>query len=218
MRDNWRPFVLIQICMFAAVFAYYRLPAVGAISDTAAEAKARGGYLFSAVATIFASLVLPELAQRATRTAKRVDIKEIFFRAGFFGLIGVVIDAFYRLLALLFGNSNEIAVIVKKGLVDQLIFAPFVAIPMSAVAFLWRDEGFDARATVRALRNGAFLPRYVPVIITCWGFWFPTLVAVFAMPARLQFVLYLFAQAAWSLLLVHMTGARPPNRDERATA
>jgi hypothetical protein len=151
-------------------------------------------------------LVLPELAQRLTRTAKSVESRELLFRAGFFAVIGVTIDGFYRLLAHILGTSNEWQVIVQKGLIDQLLFAPLVAIPISAVAFLWRDVGFDGAATLRGLRDGEFFVRYIPMLITCWGFWFPTLVAVFAMPVRLQFILYLFAQAAWSLLLVHMTG------------
>lgn len=118
--------------------------------------------------------------------------------------MGVLVDLLYRALAALFGDSARWDVVARKLAVDQLFFSPFIAIPLATVAFMWRDYDFRFAETRTAVRQGEFVSRYVPVIITCWCFWLPTLVAVFTMPARLQFVLFLFAQAAWSLLLVHM--------------
>lgn len=198
---------MIQGCAFAAVAAYYASPGFGAISDAAAGAKAQGGYLFSALTTVFASVALPEIAQRFTRSHKRIDGRDLVFRIGFFALIGVIVDAFYRLMAVIFGDSAHWDVILRKVLVDQFVFAPLVSIPLSAAGFLWRDEGFRFGPTWTTLKGGAFWLRFAPMIVTCWAFWIPTLAAVYAMPARMQFVLFLFAQAAWSLLLVHMAEA-----------
>lgn len=178
---------------------------MGTISDVAAGAKARGGLVFSALTTVFASLVLPEIAKRTTKSAERIELREIAFRAAFFALMGILVDLLYRGLAGVFGDSANWDVVARKLAVDQLLFSPFVAIPLAVLAFLWRDYGFRVGATRDAIRKGEFLARYVPVIITCWCFWLPTLVAVFAMPARLQFILFLFAQGAWSILLIHMS-------------
>lgn len=180
------------------------MPGFGAICDTAADIKARGGYLASGLATTLASVLLPEIARRFTRTHKRLEGGDLAFRIGFFALIGVIVDAFYRLMAVIFGDSANWDVILRKVLVDQFVFAPLVSIPLSAIGFLWRDQGFRFRPTWQTATGGAFWIRFAPMIVTCWAFWMPTLAAVYAMPARVQFVLFLFAQAAWSLLLVHM--------------
>jgi hypothetical protein len=188
------------------VIAYYTLPGFRAASEVVADAKARGGLAATALATIFASLVLPDLARAVTRTAQRIEPRELAFRAAFFATVGVMVDLLYRGLALLIGTTPTWDVVLRKALFDQFLFSPLVSIPLSASAFLWRDHGFRWGATLRAARGGAFVSRYVPMMITCWAFWLPTLFAVFAMPVRLQFILFLLAQAAWSLLLVYMAG------------
>ena len=187
-----------------AVIAYYSMPSLQTVSERAADFKARGGYPFSALAAVFASLVLPELAKRITRTAQRIEPRELVFRIGFFAVIGVIVDALYRFLAMAMGTSHTWDVVLRKLLFDQFVFAPFVAIPFAAIAFLWRDVGFRFKPTMSGIRTGEFAIRYIPMLITCWAFWIPTLIAIFSMPSRLQFVLYLLTQAAWSLLLIHM--------------
>ncbi|MBW7929038.1 MAG: hypothetical protein H3C58_13330, partial [Fimbriimonadaceae bacterium] len=42
----------------------------------------------------------------------------------------------------------------------------------------------------------------VPALIPCWAFWIPILICVYSLPANLQFVFALLAEAAWSILFV----------------
>ena len=78
----------------------------------------------------------------------------------------------------------------------------------SSLLFAWEGERFSFSGTRAALSGGGFARRYFPLLITCWSFWIPVLLAVYALPLNLQYMLFLFTQAAWSLLLVHIAGKR----------
>ncbi len=124
------------------------------------------------------------------------------FQLLFFAALGAYVDFLYRGLGALWGNAPDFATVGKKVLFDQFVSSPLVTIPFSTVAFVWKDSGFSAARTRDAFRaQGGFFVRYLPTLVTCWGFWGPVLVAVYAMPGDLQFPLFLAAQAAWTLLL-----------------
>lgn len=202
---NSRPFALIQACAFALVALYYGVPAFAQAAGAAARVKVEGGFPLSGLATAFAGFVLPEAAKRLTRTATPLSGRDVLFQLVFFASVGITVDAFYRALGSLFGSQVGPALVIEKVLFDQLVFSVFVTIPYSTLMFLWRDRDFSFARLRDALRDGAFFPRYVPTLFTCWGYWTPVLAAVYALPPNLQFVLFLFGQAAWSLLLISVS-------------
>jgi len=207
VAKNWRPFLLIQACTAALVAAYYLIPAASEATATLARIKADGGLLGTALATALASVVLPLAAKKVTGLGKdRFDLADFVFQFLFFCILGISVDLLYQGLAVLFGNEASPAVIVRKLLVDQFLFAPLIAIPFSTSAFLWKDAGFSFGRTVREGKNGVWIVRYVTLLLSCWAFWFPVVICVYAMPTNLQFCLYLCAQAAWGLLLLAMSG------------
>ena len=197
VRRSWRPFVSIQIVAFLLVAVYYSSPSVQAFSEKLAQIKTSGGFLFSGVTTIVASVAIPWIA--ATLTRSKVDPitpRELLFRCGFFASIGVMVDVWYLLLAGTLGQAHGLSLVLIKVLVDQFIFSPLISIPYSSMCLMWRDAGF------KAFKLTEFPRRYAQTIVTCWAFWLPALCAIFAMPTALQFVLYLFIQAAWSLIII----------------
>ena len=204
VRRNAKPFLLIQAAAIAMALAYALVPgAKDAMAGVAAFAKA-GGLPFSATATALASVGLPEIARRTTGR-RRTSKSDLAFQTGYFALIGVAVDGFYAGLGTLFGHGLDAATIAKKLLVDQLVFSPFFATPFAITAFLWRESAFSPARTVEAFRaRGGFRVRYLRTIVPNWCYWPPVLVAVYAMPRDLQFVLFLFVQAAWSLILVDL--------------
>lgn len=206
VRHNLRPFLLIQAMALGLVIAYYTVPAIQAVGDRVADWKAAGGLLFTALSTVIASIALPETAKRITKMAEKLDARELLFRTACFAVLGLMVDTLYRVLALLLGNGTSWVIVAEKAVLDMAIFTPLFSIPWSVIAFLYRDRGFSLSATRASVHAGEFVRRYRSVLITCWAFWIPTLLCVYAMPVKLQFVLFLFAQAAWSLLLVYMSG------------
>ena len=204
VRHNARPFLLIQTVAFAAVAAYYFLPGAPAAVAGVARLKREGGLPLSALSNALAGAVLPEIARVATGR-KRTGGAEMGFQLLFFAALGVYVDLLYLALGAVWGNAPDVPTVGKKLLFDQLVSSPLVTIPFSTFAFVWKDGGFSLDRTWNRFRaEGGFLVRYLPTLVTCWGFWGPVLVAVYAMPGDLQFPLFLFAQASWTLLLLHL--------------
>ena len=204
VRRNARPFLLIQAFAIGMASAYFLLPGAESAMTGVGDFKRQGGLPFAAITTVLASVALPELA-RALTGRRRTRASDLAFQILFFALVGVVVDLFYAALGTLFGHGLDPATIAKKLLVDQLAFSPFVATPLAITAFLWKEVGFSPARTIESFReHGGFRLRFLRTLIPNWCFWTPILFAVYAMPRELQFVLFLFAQAAWSLLLVDL--------------
>jgi hypothetical protein len=201
---NWKPFLLIQAATMAVAVLYYSLPAFQQWANGLQQVKVEGGVLFAALTSAFAGVVLPEIAVRLT-LHKKTPIADLLFRAAFFCVIGSYVDLLYRVLAGVFGTGVDPATVLRKVLVDMFVSTPLVTIATSTLVFLWKENGFSFRSTGARLSEGAFLRRYIPLLVTCWALWIPALTAIYAMPSNLQFLLFLFTQAAWSLLLIHIS-------------
>ena len=46
----------------------------------------------------------------------------------------------------------------------------------------------------------------LPLLLPDWGFWIPMVLVIYAFPLALQFLLFVLALAAWSLILVVIAG------------
>ena len=201
VKENWRPFLLIQGLALTVLVVYYTVPPVRLAAESLAHAKQAGGLALSALTTVIASVGLPALAKRLVggRAWSRADI---IFQICYFAVVGVIVDQLYRQLGQVFGTEVSLATVAKKLAFDLGFFCVFVSIPLTTVLFAWKDGRYQRRGMMELLSRGGFAHRYWPVLITCWAFWGPVLSAVYAMPPDLQFWLYLFTQAAWSLLLM----------------
>lgn len=211
VRDGLKPFVLIQSCAVAAVVAFYFVPWFQNGAELAQRVKEAGGLPFAALSTAFAGVVLPEAARWLTLRT-RTPVVKLGFQAAVFAVIGISVDLLYRGLADLFGSQPSPIIVVKKVLFDQFVYSPSFSILLSTLAFLWEVQGFSFRRTRNALSHGGFLRAYLPLLVTCWCFWIPVNAATYSLPSKVQFILFLFAQGAWSLLLVHIAGERSAKR------
>lgn len=205
IQDHLKPFVLIQVCAIILVVAYYQSEVLRSGASTLAQWKAQGGLVFSALSTAFAAVVLPELFKAATRDPKRYGFRELLFNALFFGFVGILVDWFYNFQTLLFGAEVTVAVVAKKVLFDQAFFSFCISNPLGITLFQWRDLGFDTKATYQALRGNFLRQRLLPLFMVCFAYWVPLICCIYAMPLSLQFVFFLFVEAAWSLIIVHVT-------------
>jgi hypothetical protein len=205
IREQIRPFLLIQACVLGSVAAYYNWPAFAAFAGSLAQFKASGGLASSFVSTMFAGMVLPELFKFATGDRSRFHWHELVFLGLVFGLNGVIVDLFYQFQGYLFGYEATLEVVAKKVLLDQIFAAPLLFSPYFVLMYLWKDSNFKLKSAREALRKNSLLQRLLPVVFVNWLFWIPALCGVYAMPQNLQFVLFLFVEAAWSLIVVHVS-------------
>lgn len=204
IRQFARPFVLIQTLAVGLVTLYHLSAGFRGGCAQVAEARVRGGMLFSALASAAAGGVLPELMKWVTRPrAYRVAGRggELVFNLAFFTLNGLVIDRFYRFLTWLLGGQTSLAVVLGKVAFDQFVFTPIWLLAIVAL-YHWRANRFRPMPTVRALGADFYRQRVIPLLLPNWAFWLPMTSAIYALPVPLQFLLFTLALAAWSLIMV----------------
>jgi hypothetical protein len=204
LRRFWRPFLLIQSGAALLAIAYRVSVPFREACAVAAAWKTAGGLPIAAATGALAGGLLPEFAKLAadrSRTALRGRGGEILFNTAFFAFNGVVIDLLYRGEALLFGNDAQVRTVMEKVAFDQFVFSPLWLIVI-VLLFLWRQRGYSLGATLPAVGRGFYQARVVPLLIPNWLFWIPMVSIIYALPVALQFLLFVPALAAWSLIMV----------------
>ncbi len=202
VRSVLRPFLAIQAAMLATALAYALLPAFRASFVGLAAFRERGGTLFSAAGMLLAGVVVPELSRRlAGLRSEILSLRLLAFYVVYFAGLGLLIAGLQDTMAGFLGPQDARGIALRV-LFDQLAFTPFLAMPLAAVVFAWRDADFRAAGVGAAWRSGELARRYVRLLVTCWLFWFPILAGVYAVPLPLQYPLVLIAEAAWALLVL----------------
>lgn len=206
LRRYYRPLLLIQAAAVALVVAYYASAGVREICATLAGIKAAGGLAFAAASAAGAGALMPEvarlLADRRGAAGWRARLPRIAFNLAFFAFNGVVIDGFYRLAAWLFGAGTDARTVAIKVVFDQFVFNP-LWVPLIVALYLWRQNGFRLGPTWAVVSaRGFYRTRVLPLIVPSWFFWVPMVVIIYALPVPLQFLLFVLALAAWSLIMV----------------
>jgi hypothetical protein len=113
----------------------------------------------------------------------------------------VLVDGMYRTLARVLGNDARVTTIATKVAFDQFAFTPIV-MTVATVLFLLRRRGWSWSRTRPELRRGFIGARVMPLLVPAWCFWIPIVAIVYALPVPLQFLMFAFALAAWSLIMV----------------
>jgi hypothetical protein len=217
IRRFHRPFLLIQLVAAALVVAYHASASVRDVCASLAAWKTAGGLPLAALTAAFAGGVLPEIAKLVAQRegparALRGRGGEIAFNVAFFAFNGVVVDVLYRGEAALFGADARAATIVEKVAFDQFVFTP-VWLVLITVLYLWRGKGFRIAATRASLGRGFYRARVLPLLLPDWFFWIPMVSVIYAFPVPLQFLLFAFALAAWSLIMVVIAGGESATLD-----
>ncbi len=210
-----RPFLLIQACALLVVVAFYTLPGARSGLETLAAWKDRGGLGWAVVVAAVAGGVLPEAAKAVALGDWRFDrrrLNDLAFNTAFFALLaGVGTNLFYQLQSLVFGDGTDWLTVLKKVSVDQGVYTVLFTSPVSLVVYRWRAHHYDARRTLASLTplRRTFVDDVLPVVIPAWFYWTPLVLLIYSLPTSLQFVLFIFALAAWSLILTFVASRRP---------
>ena len=203
------PLVAIQLAMLAVAGAYALSPGVRASLVGLAAFRERGGFLFAAAGMLVAGVVVPELARRLSRLPSEITGPRLLaLYVVYFAGLGAIIAELQNGMARLFGESGGPRGVLLRLAFDMVLFTPLVAMPLATVVFAWRDAEFRTAGVVAAARSGELRTRYVRLLVTCWIFWTPVLIGVYAMPLLLQFPLVLFAEAAWAVLMLALERGR----------
>jgi hypothetical protein len=204
------PFLAVQVCCLLIVVSYYVYPDMKAWLDVLAAWNKAGGWVAAGFTAAVAGGLLPELVKVAmpSRDALRQHLNDACFNFGFFFVNGILVNLFYRQQTVWWGDGVDVRTIAVKIVVDQLGFNPLVAMPYAAVAFAWRRGGYRLGNLSKTLDRRFVSHSILPIMLPAWCFWSPALVFIYALPASLQYVLFLLALAAWSILMTFIAGRR----------
>jgi hypothetical protein len=211
MRANFRPALAVQALMIATVLVYMTVPASHDFFDDLAALKDRCGYFYSAMAAVIAGAIIPEflriVAFQKGRATRR-NLGNLLFAACFWGCAGVQVDFLYRLQGLWFGNEPDLAVVLKKILVDQFLYCPLIACPQSVILYDWWHSGFSRGKLSRYASMAFYQSAIIPALFATWGVWIPIVAAIYSLPGSLQIPLFSLALSLWVILFTWMSERR----------
>jgi hypothetical protein len=209
LKKNWRAIVGLQAMGLVVVIAYYAMPSLRGAFDWAAAMKVRGGYVFSAIMLAIVCGIGPEIAKTifgVDRTLTRARLRHMVFNMLVFGFLGIMVDAFYRLLADVIGTQVTVGTVAAKVAIDQFVYTPLLSATTIALAYTWREYRYSIRRTLGVLGRRWYLRRVVILLLPCWAYWIPMTSLMYSLPAGLTFVFGALASAAASLLLTSVAG------------
>jgi hypothetical protein len=207
VKRYWRPFLALQAMAVILVVTYYNSEGARRLCDTLSDIRKSWGIWFVLISSPIAGVVVPEIAKSLMLRGRRYDgqwLSDTLYAMALFTINGVIIDAIYRLQAMLFGDDASFTTVLCKVLADQFIMTPIYGIPYWAIMFGWRRNGYSVLATAREISPRWYMSKVLPIMIPAWLYWFPMVTMVFAMPGPLQFWLFCLAIAAWSLVMLFL--------------
>lgn len=199
--------------MIGTVVAYYHAPSARGIFDALAAWKGQWGYFYSSVSAVIAGAVIPELLRILVFQKGRPDHRNLgnfLFAAIFWGYNGMQVDALYRLQAVVFGSEADFFTVLKKVLVDQLLYCPLLAAPLSVIAYDWRAHHFRREVLPGFFTREYYRNSILPTLFANWGVWIPIVSALYALPSLLQIPLFSLALSLWVILFTWMSEQRTP--------
>ncbi|WP_269523887.1 hypothetical protein [Coraliomargarita parva] len=203
-KTYWAAILAFQLMALAVVLCYYWVDGSAEIFARIAEFKQGAGLVFAAISTLFSGGVIPEIFKFFIRPKDQPtpSVGELGHQLLMWAWLGVLVDLFYRLQTHLFGEQVNWQSLLIKTSFDQLVFTPLVTIPLIVSWFMLREVHYNPAAFIKQLHPGNVGRRLLPVWATSLIFWPVTLMIVYALPPVLQFPLYLFANAAFSILMI----------------
>ena len=210
-RANVVPGLIVQAMMLAVLLAYYFYPPTRIRLDELAEIKAHWSYGYTAISSIIAGALIPELLRIFVFQKGRIrrpNFENLIFTVPFWCFMGVVVDFFYRCQAGWFGSEVSFPVVLKKVLVDQFLYNPLFAAPVTAWLYDWKNRGFLSQGIGAFFTAGYYRDFIVPTLFATWGVWIPVVSILYSLPSLLQIPLFGLALSLWVMLYTWMSEQR----------
>ncbi len=218
-RANLVPGLVLQAAALAVVLAYYHHAPTRAAFEQRIGFRARTGFAFGICSTALFGGVLPFIYLRSNpETRPHHGWREGAVLTAFWGYKGLEIELWYRVLAWGVGTGSGAGTIVAKTILDQGIYCPTLAVPLTVVVYQWVATGFSARAVADDFLAPRWYARTVlPTLLANLGVWIPSVAIIYALPTPLQLPLQNLVLLFFTLLLAHLNrrkdrlaGSRPP--------
>ena len=205
-RANLLPGLVLQALALALVLAYYWHAPTHGIVDRLSALRVDLGLVFSVVSTGFCGGVVPFLYLRyGPRGGIRLGWRQGAFLTAFWAYKGLEIDLFYRLLAWTVGVKHDVGTVLCKAFLDQFVYCPAFAVPLTVLAYEWSEGGFSTAKVAADIRTpGWYGRRVLPMLLSSLGVWLPAVAIIYTLPTPLQLPLQNVVLCFFTLLLAHL--------------
>lgn len=210
-RANLLPGLILQALMLALLLGYYFHPATTDRLDLLADLKLRWGFGYSALSAVIAGALIPEIMRVMVfqkGRARRENFANLLFTIPFWCGMGMLVDAFYRTQALVFGSEPTFLVVVMKVLCDQFLYSTFIATPLTCWLYDWKLSGYRLTRARHWFTMSYARNVMLPVVFANWGVWIPVVAILYSLPSTLQIPLFGLALSLWVMLLTWMSERR----------
>ncbi len=206
-RANVVPGVILWSIGLALVLAYYFHPPTHAVLERITGLRDRLGFGFPVIGTVLCGGILPILYLRRD-PAVRDDyrLRNCVFLVLFWAYKGVEIELWYRFLAFLVGHGNDLRTVLIKSFLDQVVYCPLYAVPMTVVGLSFNHAGLRLAPLVADFRAGGWYRRHIlPTLIANAAIWVPVVFLVYSLPLSLQTLLFDLVLCFYILMVAHIT-------------
>ena len=209
-RANLLPGFLLQVTALVIVLAYYHHAPTRAAFERLTVFRAETGFASGIVSTALFGGLLPFLYLRLNPASRRhYGWRQGVLLTAFWGYKGLEIEAWYRILAHVIGGGHSAAIGVTKTFLDQFVYCPLLAVPLTVVVYKWNAVDFSFRAVAADFRNPGWYGRTVlPTLVANLGVWVPAVAIIYSLPTPLQLPLQNLVLVFFTLLLAHLNARR----------
>ena len=209
-RANLLPAFVLQVAALAVVLAYYHHAPTRAALEQLTAVRAETGLASGIVSTALFGGILPFLYLRLNpASCRQYGWRQELLLTAFWGYKGLEIEMWYRILARVIGEGHDAATIVTKSLLDQGVYCPLLAVPVTVVIYKWNAVDFDFRAVAADMRTPGWYGRSVlPTLLANAGVWIPAVAIIYSLPTPLQLPLQNLVLVFFTLLLAHLNARR----------
>jgi|TARA_B110000495_G_C23039206_1_gene622127 hypothetical protein len=201
-KSNLLPGAVLWVLGIILVISYYQVQAVGEMLDRLGEFKLASSPWFGIISTALFGSLIPWIVQAVfLKGADKQPFRHVPWLLLFWGIHGWQVDWLYRIQAGLFGNGIDFMTILKKTLVDEFVWVPFLAVWQLVLGYLLIEKKGSLLEFRAALKKKPFLDRAIPLMIANWVVWIPAVSLIYLFPLPLQLPLMNIILALWCLIL-----------------
>ena len=197
---NLLPGLCLQLFALTIGLSYFYWPASQQTFQFFADLKAEYGAVYAVISTSIFGGLLPFLYLFLSGKVRFLPLTQLLFYIIIWATLGGLINAFYGLQIVLFGEGTDWLTILKKTSFDQFVFTVFVTSPLIALAFLWKDQQFNWQKT-KMYFDDLIKVQIPTTIVTTWIIWIPAVSLIYMMPSNLQIPLFNLVLCFFVLIL-----------------
>ena len=217
-RANAIPGLVLQAAALIAVVAYYRSPSFHLVLEQVSDWQIRYGVGFSVAMRMVTNGLIPSLfCAWVPGLRLRRPWLSLVFLVIWWGFMGALTHWFYATQAWLWGAQASVSTVLFKTATDMLVYSPFLASPINAVAHLWQDQNFSWHATRLQLGPGWYRRVVLPNQVPGWAFWAPSVMILYSLPVPLQMPMAAMLGCFWALMCLQIALRTPIPLDQPAS-